>query len=65
MSDAHRHRGAGIPDPNERAVLNAQLHAGTSESGFWDEHGRPAPWPVDIDEWTPSTSTPEPGQPPF
>ena len=40
------------------------LEAG-HETGFWDEHGRPAPWPDDIDEWRPTTSellNPEPGQ---
>lgn len=38
------------------------------ETGFWDDHGRPAPWPDDIDEWKPSSSdplTPETGQNPF
>lgn len=38
------------------------------ETGFWDEHGNPAPWPDDINEWRPATgepTTPEPGQPPF
>ncbi len=57
-----------IPDPTERAALNAALHAGTTDSGFWDEHGQPAPWPDDIDEWRPATAepiTPEPGEQPF
>jgi hypothetical protein len=38
------------------------------ETGFWDEHGRPAPWPDDIDEWRPATDEPftlEPAQEPF
>ena len=38
------------------------------ETGFWDDHGQPAPWPDDIDEWRPSNTeppTPEPGQNPF
>ena len=42
----------------------ARLAAGY-ETGFWDEHGVPAPWPDDIDEWRPTTSEPvsyEPGQ---
>jgi hypothetical protein len=30
----------------------------TDETGFWDEHGRPAPWPQDIDDWTPWTTDP-------
>jgi hypothetical protein len=45
----------------------ARLAAGY-ETGFWDDHGRPAPWPDDLDEWRPTPSepvTPEPGQPPF
>lgn len=38
------------------------------ETGFWDDHGRPAPWPDDIDEWRPAVHdpvTPRPGEPPF
>ena len=38
------------------------------ETGFWDDHGRPAPWPDDIDEWSPTTHEPltlQPGEPPF
>lgn len=46
------------PHPAERAALNAALlHTGT-DSGFWDEHGQPAPWPDDIDEWRPTTGEP-------
>jgi hypothetical protein len=44
-----------IPDAAERARLNAALRAGTAESGFWDDQGRPAPWPDDIEDWTPET----------
>jgi hypothetical protein len=42
------------------------LHDG-HETGFWNEHGQPAPWPDDIDEWRPQTNkiNIEPGQPPF
>ena len=47
-----------IPDPAHRAVLNAELLAGRDDSGFWDEHGRPAPWPDDIDEWRPCITAP-------
>jgi hypothetical protein len=56
-----------IPDPTEQATHNAALlHTGT-ETGFWDDHGRPAPWPDDIDECEPVTDPPshEPGQQPF
>ena len=47
-----------LPDPHERARLNAALLATGAETGFWDDHGRPAPWPDDIDDWTP-TSQPD------
>jgi hypothetical protein len=43
------------PDSAERAALNAALLAAGVETGFWDDRGRPAPWPDDIDEWTPAT----------
>ena len=45
----HPPRHPDIPDPDERAALNSALLAGTSaDTGFWDDHGRPAPWPDDI-----------------
>jgi hypothetical protein len=47
-----------IPDPDQRAELNRALHTDSTDTGFWDEHGRPAPWPHDINEWRPSTSDP-------
>jgi hypothetical protein len=46
------------PDAHERARLNAALLATGTETGFWDEHGTPAPWPDDIDEWAPETHRP-------
>jgi putative transposase len=52
-----------IPTPAERDAPNAAPATTGAETGFWDEHGRPAPWPDDIKEWTPATS--EPGQHPF
>jgi hypothetical protein len=57
-----------IPDPAERAALNAALLADNIETGFWDEHGRPAPWPDDIDQWQPETGEPatrQTGEQPF
>ena len=56
-----------FPDQAERQRLNAALATTGTETGFWDDHGRPAPWPDDIDQWTPTSDpiTPEPGQPPF
>jgi hypothetical protein len=57
-----------IPDPAERAALNTALQANNIETGFWDERGRPAPWPDDIDQWQPETGEPitrQPGEQPF
>jgi hypothetical protein len=45
--------GCTVPNPEERTALNAALLAHNIETGFWDDNGRPAPWPDDIDEWTP------------
>ncbi len=55
-----------FPDPAERAALNAALLAAGTDTGFWDNSGRPAPRPDDIDEWRPASSEAiitEPGQP--
>ena len=49
--------------PTDEALLEAD-----HETGFWDDHGRPAPWPDDIDEWRPATHEPVtlgPGEQPF
>jgi hypothetical protein len=57
-----------LPDAKQRAELNAALQATGTDTGFWDDHGRPAPWPDDIDEWRPSTSEPishEPAEQPL
>lgn len=45
-----------LPNAPERASLNAALLATGAETGFWDDHGNPAPWPDDIDHWAPATS---------
>jgi hypothetical protein len=61
-------RPPDIPDPAERAARNAALFADSIETGFWDDQGRVAPWPDDVDEWTSATSelaTYYPGEPPF
>jgi hypothetical protein len=53
--------------PNTHQDDLARLAAGL-ETGFWDDQGRPAPWPDDLDEWSPTSSeplTPEPDQQPF
>lgn len=57
-----------IPDPAERARRNAALHTDNIETGFFDDHGRPAPRPDDIDQWRPETGEPateQPGGQPF
>ncbi|MGI5149389.1 hypothetical protein ACQEVC_24820 [Plantactinospora sp. CA-294935] len=60
--------GLDIPKRTERERLNAALHAADAETGFWDDNGRPTPWPDDIDDWTADirqSPTPEPEHPPF
>jgi hypothetical protein len=57
-----------IPDPADRQALNTALANTGADTGFWDDHGRPAPWPDDIDQWAPTasgTTTSDPGQQPF
>ena len=49
---------ANVPDAHERARLNAAFLATRTETGFWDDHGSPAPWPDAIDDWTPVTGQP-------
>jgi hypothetical protein len=54
-----------IPDPDARAALNAALLATGTETGFWDDQGRPATWSDDIDRWRPEALTANPaGSPP-
>lgn len=58
--------GPVVPALVDREALNAAQLVTGAETGFWDEDGRPAPWPGDIDEWAPATGEPvtyEPGQP--
>jgi len=60
--------GFDIPERAERERLNATMHVTGAETGFWDDNGRPAPWPDDIEHWTADTREAlpaEPGQPPF
>jgi hypothetical protein len=52
-----------IPDPAQRQALNAALATTRAETGFWDDHGRPAPWPDDIDQWASATSEPTTSEP--
>jgi hypothetical protein len=46
--------------PAERHALNAAFHAAGAETGFWDDDGRPAPWPDGIGERAPETNRPIP-----
>jgi hypothetical protein len=67
MTRPTRHHPA-IPDADDRVALNAALHATGADTGFCDNHGRPAPWPDDIEEWRPTTSEPlnhQPGEVPY
>ncbi|GAA4262763.1 hypothetical protein [Dactylosporangium darangshiense] len=48
-----------IPTRANRETRNAALRATSAETGFWDDNGRPAPWPDDIDEWQPFTANPQ------
>lgn len=66
MTEATPH--PAIPRPDERAALNAALMTTGAETGFYDEHGRPASWPDDIEQWTPVTNSPvdrKPDEQPF
>jgi hypothetical protein len=66
MTTPTRHRA--IPDHDARAALTAALHATGADTGFWDDHGRPAPWPDNIEEWRPSAGEPityRPDEQPF
>jgi hypothetical protein len=71
MSHPHTPDYSHGPGHSRDADL-ARLAAG-HETGWWDEHGQPAPWPEDFfdddNSWQPTRSEdpiiPEPGQPPF
>ncbi|GAB7039799.1 MULTISPECIES: hypothetical protein [Catenuloplanes] len=41
-----------LPSWPEREALNAGLFADNTETGFFDDLGRPVPWPDDIENWT-------------
>ncbi|MEU8391337.1 hypothetical protein [Micromonospora sp. NPDC048843] len=57
--NSHINDDPAIPDPEERAARNTALFRDNIEAGFWDDDGRPAPWPDDIDEWQqPATTNP-------
>jgi hypothetical protein len=51
-----------IPAAAEREALNAALLATGTDTGFWDDDGRPAPWPDDIEQWRPTTPAPATGK---
>jgi hypothetical protein len=46
-----------VPTRAGRKARNIALLAGV-ETGFWDDHGRPAPWPDDVEDWTLDTHQP-------
>ena len=53
---------------NPRHDHDLGLLAAGYDTGFWDEYGRPAPWPDDINECRPVTRQPNtvnPGEEPF
>jgi hypothetical protein len=41
---------AAIPTQAEREALKAALLAEGTETGFWDDDGRPILWPDDIEQ---------------
>jgi hypothetical protein len=65
MTDYHD----AIPNADQRARANHALRVHHIETGFYDEHGRVAPWPDDLDDWLPAEEhpppPPAPGEPPF
>ena len=60
-------------DPSHSRTQQDDLvrRASGEETGWWDDHGRPAPWPEDFDAldsgWAPACdpNDPKPGNPPF
>ena len=59
------------PSPSQRQQDLAILAAG-GHTGWWDEHGHPAPWPDDFfdpdTDWRPAITDPTvlaPGEQPF
>jgi len=62
-------RHLDLPSDEQAAAINADFLADrTNYTGWWDESGRPAPWPEDLDDWRPSPPEPittEPGEPTF
>jgi hypothetical protein len=51
-------RHPDLPDDDEVAAINADFRAGRIDfTGFHDNLGRPAPWPDDLDDWSPSSET--------
>jgi hypothetical protein len=51
-------RHSHLPEDHDAATINADFFAGRTDiTGFYDEHGRPAPWPDDLDDRRPSSSS--------
>lgn len=52
-------RHPALPADDEAAAINADFLAGRiNHTGWWDDLGRPAPWPDDLDDWRPSSDNP-------
>jgi len=71
--------GPANETPEQRNARRAAQHetdltalAAAGETGWWDEHGAPAPWPADFfdanTDWRPDTANPPelaPGEQPL
>lgn len=61
-----------LPGPGLSTQAYLDMLTAGHETGWWDEHGNPAPWPEDFLDpnsgWRPftggETTPPAPGQPP-
>jgi hypothetical protein len=52
-------RHPDLPTDDDTAAINADFLAGRiNDTGWWDDLGRPAPRPDDLDDWRPSTDKP-------
>jgi hypothetical protein len=64
-------RLADIYGPGHTQADYQRALAAGYETGYWDEHGIPAPWPENQTEWPQPPNTTidpaplNPGQPPF
>lgn len=61
-----------MTSPHSQREHDLAILAAGGVTGWWDDHGRPAPWPDDIldpnTDWRPDTDPPPelaPGEQPF